>query len=330
MPMVTGSTDVYLIVGDPVEQVRAPETFNLIFAALGIDAVLVPIQIAPTHLNAFIKTAFLAPNIKGLWVAIPHKAPIVEVLDNCCALGTLAGAVNAVRRQADGSLQGGLFDGEGFVAALAYFNMTFADRRVLIIGAGGGAAAIGASLAVVRPPASGLRAAREVAFFDPVPGKADAVAARIAAGTGAKVVAVATNDPVGYDLVVNASPLGLNACDPLPCDVARLEPHAALVDIVMKNQPTPVVRAARARGLNAQPGFEMMIQQAHLYLEFFGFSEAAQHIRADATALRAQIYPAALQAEIDQPYQAPSPLRAVQDVLSVPAFYTLNPSGDTP
>ena len=321
VPMVTGSTDVYLIVGDPVQQVRAPETFNLIFASLGIDAILVPVHIAPAHLSAFVKTVLLAPNIKGLWVAIPHKAPIVELLDSCCALGAVAGAVNGVRRNLDGSLQGGLFDGEGFVAALGYFNMPFADQRVLIIGAGGGAAAIGASLALARPQASGLRAAKEVAFFDPVPGKANAVATRIAAATGAKVVAVSNSDPSGYDLVVNASPLGLNASDPLPCDVSRLEPHAAFMDIVMKNQPTPVVRAARARGLNAQPGFEMMIQQAHLYLDFFGFSEAAQKIRTDATALRAQIYPAALQAEIKQPFQ-PAPPRPA----AAPAPLSVHPS----
>ena len=113
--------------------------------------------------------------------------------------------------------------------------------------------------------------------------------------------AVASSDPAGFDLVVNASPLGLRLSDPLPCDVALLEPSAALVDIVMKNQPTPVVRAARARGLQAQPGFEMLIQQAHLYLDFFGFAEAAEALRHDADGIRKVIYPAALQGEIRRP-----------------------------
>jgi shikimate dehydrogenase len=299
MPKVTGSTDVYLILGDPVEQVRAPETFNLIFARTGIDAVLVPVRVAPAHLEAFVKTAFLAPNIKGLWVAIPHKAPMVGLLDHCSELGAIAGAVNGVRRNADGSIEGGLFDGEGFVASLAYFNIAYVNKRVLIVGAGGGAAAIGASLALTRDTG----AAREVAFFDPAPGKARAIALRIAAATGIRVYAVDNNDPAGFDLVVNASPLGLKLTDPMPFDVARLEPHAALVDIVMKNQPTPIVRAARARGLNAQPGFEMMIQQTHLYLDFFGFAEAAAHVRRDATYLREQIYPADLTDEIHRPFQ---------------------------
>lgn len=294
---IHGCTDVYFIVGDPVAQVLAPEVFNPLFARFGIDAAIVPVQVAPADLAAFVKTAFLGKNIKGMWVTIPHKTSVMQVLDHCSALARMAGAVNAIRRNVDGSLEGGLFDGEGFVASLGYFNISYAGQRVLILGAGGAAAAIGASLALAR---NGVVAA-EVAFFDPTPGKAAEVAGRIAAATGTRVQSVASSDPAGFDLVVNASPLGLRLSDALPCDVARLEPSAALVDIVMKNQPTPVVRAARERGLNAQPGFEMLIQQAHLYLDFFGFSEAAAALRHDDDGIRKVIYPTALQGEIRPP-----------------------------
>jgi shikimate dehydrogenase len=78
--------------------------------------------------------------------------------------------------------------------------------------------------------------------------------------------------------------------------VDRVASHAAVVDILMKNQPTPLVRAARARGLVAQPGFEMMIQQAHLYLDFFGFHAAAQAVRGDSDFLRELLAPAAARA----------------------------------
>lgn len=296
MPFITGTTDVYLILGDPVAQVRAPESFNLIFARLGIDAVLVPVHVSPQDLEAFVRTAFKAKNIKGMWGAIPHKAPLVSLLDHCSELGRIAGAVNGIKRTADGRIEGGLFDGEGFVASLDWFGIGYSGRRALIIGAGGGASAIGASLAC-----AGAKSCAEVAFFDPVPGKAQDVAARIAASSTATVRAVGTNDPSGFDLVINASPLGLNTADPMPCDVSRMEPHAAVVDILMKNQPTPVVRAARARSLIAQPGFEMMLQQTHLYLEFFGFHDAARQVRKDATFLRELIYPAELAGEIKRP-----------------------------
>jgi shikimate dehydrogenase len=180
---------------------------------------------------------------------------------------------------------------------LAYFNIAHAGKRVLVLGAGGAAAAIGASLVSGPHPVAGLT------FYDPTPGKASTITTRLSVSSATQsgkpaVQAVATSDPAGFDLVINASPLGMAPGDPLPCDISRLEPHAALVDIVMKNQPTPLVLAARARGLNAQPGFEMLIQQAHLYLDFFGMTQAAAAVRQDATALRERIYPPKLHGEI--------------------------------
>ncbi|WP_394789844.1 shikimate dehydrogenase family protein [Rhodoferax sp.] len=293
VPTINGHTAVYIIVGDPVEQVQAPTSFNRIFALMGINAVLVPVQVAPANLQAFVTAAFSAPNIHGLWVTIPHKAPLLDWLDSSTDLARAAGAVNAVRRNAAGQLEGGLFDGEGFIASLDYFHIAYAGKRVLVLGAGGAAGAIAASLAL-----AGAHAPAEIAFFDPAPGRAASAAARIAAAAPVPVVAAASNDPAGYGLVINASPLGLKASDPLPVDVARMDPQAALVDILMKNQPTPVVRAARARGLVAEPGFEMMIQQTHCYLDFFGFHEAAQRVREDADFLRELVYPVELRSEI--------------------------------
>lgn len=294
---INGATEVYLILGDPVEQVRAPESFNLIFATLGINAVLVPVHLPVAHVQNFVRAAFSARNIKGLLLTIPHKSLVMDMLDECSELGRLAGAVNAVRCDAQGRLVGELFDGEGLVESLNGFNIAYTARRVLILGAGGGAAAIAASLV---SPASKVSkgAAAEVALYDPTPGKAQALAERLASAAQARVIAVDSNDPARFDVIVNASPLGLYASDSMPCDVSRMAPHAALVDILMKNQPTPVVRAARSRGLVAHPGFEMMIRQGALYLDFFGLHEAAQAVRQDAGFIRQQIYPAELQGEM--------------------------------
>lgn len=296
---IDGKTDVYLIPGDPVEQVRAPEVFNLIFRTLGINAVLVPVHVAAADIESFVRSAFLARNIRGLFLAIPHKSLVMGLLSHCNDYGRVAGAVNGIRRNPDGTLEGGLFDGKGLVSALEYFDIGYAGKRVLILGAGGGASAIAASLAI-----AGSRAPSEIALYDPVPGKAQAVASHILAAAGldaSRVVAAASSDPWGFDLVVNASPLGLQSHDPLPCDIARLGPQAAVVDILMKNQPTPLVRAVRARHLVAQPGFEMLIQQAPDYLAFFGYADAAQAVREDATFIREHLYPAAMAGEIRRP-----------------------------
>lgn len=299
MPQVTGSTSVYLILGDPVEQVRAPESFNALFARHGIDAILVPVHVAPENLAAFVPAAFLAPNIKGMWVTIPHKMQIIDLLTHCTPAARASGAVNAIRRNPDGSLSGALFDGIGFLAGLDHAGIAYAGRRVLVLGAGGAAAAIGAALA------SGLQACRELAFYDPATTRAVDLATHIREGASAQVCAVGSNDPSGFDLVINASPLGLNASDGMPCDIARMPPHAAYADILMKNQPTPAVRAAWARGLTAQPGFEMMIQQTHLYLDFFGFAAAAQAVQRDYDAIRQRIYPAGLVGVSPRPADPP-------------------------
>jgi len=280
---ITGTTRVFLILGDPVGQVRAPEVFNHLFRKHGVDAVLVPAQVAAAELPGFATAALKARNIEGLWVTIPHKTGVVAVLDRCDLLGRVASAVNAVRRNADGTLEGGLFDGVGFAKALDHFGIPVPGRRALLVGVGGGGVAIAASLA--------QRRIGELALFDPAPGRAADVAAQVRAAFPADVRAAANADPAGFDLVINASPLGLKPDDPLPFDVARLDAGAAVVDILMKKLPTPLLRACAVRGITAHPGFEMMVQQMPEYLSFFGFDTIARAVQADASDVRALMQP---------------------------------------
>jgi shikimate dehydrogenase len=276
---ISGSTRVFLILGDPVAQVRAPEVFNHLFARHGADAVLVPAQVAPADMAAFARQALKARNIDGLWLAIPHKTAMLELLDRCDRLGRSAGAVNAARRNGDGTLEGALFDGVGFTKALAHFSVPVAGRTALVVGVGGGGVAIAASLAAA--------GAARIALFDTARGRTVAIADRLAAEFGVDVVSLAQPAAAGFDLVVNATPLGLQADDPLPFDPAQLDRDAVVVDILMKNQPTPLLRACHARGIVAHPGFEMLVQQVPEYLRFFGFDSIAQAVQADASGLRA-------------------------------------------
>ena len=279
MQTISGTTRVFLILGDPVAQVRAPEVFNHLFRRHGVDAVLVPAQVAAGDLAAFVREVVKARNIDGLWLAIPHKAPMVGLLDECDRFGRIAGAVNAVRRRPDGRLDGALFDGVGFVKALDHFGIAARDRTALVVGVGGGGVAIAAALAA--------RGVARLGLFDPLPGRAAAVAQRLHAEFGIDAQARADADPVGFDLVVNASPVGLQRDDAPPFDAGRLHAGAAVVDIVMKNQPTALLRACHARGITAHPGFEMLVQQVPEYLSFFGYDNIARTVAADASELRA-------------------------------------------
>ena len=247
---ITGHTRAFLILGDPIDQVQAPALFNALFRRHGVDAVLVPAQVAAADLSAFAAQALKARNIDGLWLTIPHKTSMMAVLDRCDRLGTVAGAVNAARRNPDGAIEGGLFDGLGFVKALDHFGVPIAGQRVLQVGVGGAGMAIAASL--------GQRGAGDLQLFD----------------------------PAGFDLVINATPLGLQADDPLPIDVARLDRDSVVVDILMKHHTTPLLRACQARGITAHAGHEMLVQQAPDYLSFFGYPEIASAVQADLSAVR--------------------------------------------
>jgi shikimate dehydrogenase len=280
---ISGTTRVFQILGDPVAQVRAPEVFNHLFRKHGADAVLVPAQVAPANFADYVRHALVARNVDGLWLAIPHKTAMVELLDHCDRLGRIAGAVNAARRNADGSIEGALFDGVGFVKALDRFGIAAAARRALVVGVGGGGVAIATSLAA--------RGTGHIALFDNAPGRAADVAQRLRAAFDVDAVAAPSADPAGFDLVVNSTPLGLKPNDPLPFDVSRLDATAAVVDILMKNQPTPLLRACHVRGIDAHPGYEMLVQQIPEYLSFFGYDDIARAVQADASEVRALLVP---------------------------------------
>ncbi|MEJ8850761.1 shikimate dehydrogenase [Variovorax rhizosphaerae] len=276
---IGGSTRVFLILGDPVAQVRAPQVFNHLFERHGVDAVLVPARVAPADFESFARSVLKAGNIDGLWLTIPHKTAMVQMLDHCDALGRAANAVNAVRRNSDGSIEGALFDGIGFAKGLDLWGVPVAGRKVLIVGVGGAGVAIAATLAA-RGAARIALAARDVK-------RATGIAEGLSAAFDCDVVAASSSDPAGYDLVINATPLGLNASDPPAFDVARLDSGACVVDILMKNQPTPLLQACHARDVAAYPGFEMLIQQVPEYLTFFGLGKVAAAVQDDLSGVRA-------------------------------------------
>jgi shikimate dehydrogenase len=113
-----------------------------------------------------------------------------------------------------------------------------------------------------------------VALFDVDDAAAAELAQRLRTHYPKLDVALTTNDPAGYDLVVNGTPLGMKPGDPLPVDAARLEPKTFVGEVVMKQEITPLLAAARARGCRTQIGTDMLFEMIPAYLEFFGFGSA--------------------------------------------------------
>jgi shikimate dehydrogenase len=280
---ITGKTKVFMIIGDPIVQVRAPEVYNHLFARHGVDAVVVPMKVAPAHLEGFVRNAFNAENFGGFWVTIPHKAAMQTLMQISDPVADIAGAVNAVRRSADGGLEGALFDGLGFVKGLDQFGVTVEGRSVLVLGAGGGGQAVAAALAA-RGPARLSIANRSVA-------KAQAIVDRLKSRYPIALDCTGSTDAEGFDLIVNCTSQGLSQSDALPTDPARIKPSAVVVDIIMTREPTPLLKACSERGITAHAGFEMLVQQVPEYMRFFGMSELAETLQHDLTEVRQLLLP---------------------------------------
>ena len=261
--MIRGTTELIAHIGYPTHAFKAPMIYNPHFEQTGIDAVVVPMGCKPDDYPAFLRAVFTLTNIRGALITMPHKVATVGLLDEVSATAQIAGSCNAVRRTADGRLVGDMFDGAGFVRGVQRKGLQLTGIRALVVGCGGVGSAIAASLAAAGVGAIGL--------FDAYAASAEGLADRLRQHYPALQVTVGSNDPAGYDLVVNGTPMGMNDGDPLPMDVARIAPSTFVGEVVMKQEMTAFLRASPARGCRVQIGSDMLFEQIPAYLEFFGF-----------------------------------------------------------
>ena len=273
--MIRGTTKLIAHFGDPIAPVKAPMIYNPYFESRGIDAVVVPMGVRAADYPDTLRLVFRFTNIRGALVTMPHKVTTVALVDECTTAVQIAGSCNAILRREDGSLLGDMFDGAGFVRGIERKGFAVAGTRCLVVGSGGVGSAIAAALAAAAP--------LTLAVFDAHAPSADALAERLRLHYPKLDVRTGAKDPAGFNLVVNATPLGMNANDPLPVDVERIAPGTFVGEVVMKQEITPLLRAALARGCPTQVGTDMLFEQIPLYLEFFGFGTASpEELRAVA------------------------------------------------
>jgi shikimate dehydrogenase len=260
---ISGRTKLIAHLGYPTESFRAPMIYNPYFEKYNIDAIVVPMGCSAEDYGAFLKLVFRLSNIHGALVTMPHKVATVPLLDEVMTTAKVAGSCNAIRLGPGGSLVGDMFDGEGFVRGVLRKGRVLAGARVLVVGSGGVGSAIVASLAKA--------GVAELALFDAHVPTMNGLAERLRAYHPALKIQVGSKDPTGFDVIVNATPLGMKEGDPLPMDVARISPSTFVGEVVMKQEITPFLAAARARGCQIQIGTDMLFEQIPAYLEFFGF-----------------------------------------------------------
>jgi len=271
--MISGRTTLIAHLGYPTLAFKAPLIYNPWFDKNDIDAVVVPMGVKPEEYREFFPLLFKMSNIRGALVTMPHKVTTCELVDELTPTALVAGAANAVLVREDGSLLGDQFDGAGFVRGVQNKGFALEGKRVLVVGNGGVGSPIAASLA-----AAGIGS---IGLFDPNAAASDALAGRLREHYPALEVSTGSKDPQGYDLVVNATPLGMNDGDPLPMDVERIAPETFVGEVVMKQQITPFLAAAKEKGCPIQVGTDMLFEQIPAYLEFFGFGvTTADELRA--------------------------------------------------
>jgi len=264
--MIDGDTKLIAHIGYPTTTFRAPLIYNPWFRRRGINAAVVPLGVTREDFRDAFPQICRFTNFHGALITMPHKAAVVDCLDETSAAVQVCGACNAVRRTEQGKLVGDMFDGEGFARAAKGAGRDMAGQRVFIVGAGGVGSAIAASCAKA--------GAAEIALTDARAEAAVRLAERLRENYPKLELTLGSNDPSGFDIAVNATPLGSHANDPAPMDPARLASTALVGEVVLKPETTPFLAAAKSRGLAFVTGLDMLFEQIPAYLEFFGFPSA--------------------------------------------------------
>lgn len=259
LEMLSGETRVFVIIGHPIAQVKAPAGMTKGFAERGRNAIVVPIHVLPEDVDGFIDALGPIRNIDGIIATVPHKFAARRHCATVSARAQLLESANVVRRNADGSWHGDMTDGLGFVAAMMQTGCRPQGQRALLVGAGGAGSAIGLQLLD-----SGVA---ELAIHDMDEAKRGSLIAKLSGMHPGKLIAGSV-DPTGFGIVANATPMGMKDGDPLPVEAAKLKPETFVGDVITLPEVSPLLEAARRIGCKTQTGVGMFLAQRELMLDF--------------------------------------------------------------
>ncbi|HLL39904.1 MAG TPA: shikimate dehydrogenase [Rubrobacteraceae bacterium] len=245
------------VIGHPVGHTLSPRMHNAAFAASGPDYLYLPMDVRPEDLPAAV-SGLRALGFRGFNVTMPHKEAILPLLDELDEAARAAGAVNTVTIEERG-MRGSNTDGSGFVEACERSGLTFAGARVVLVGAGGAAAAI--AVAVLG------EGVREVRILNRSRWRAERLRDTLRSAYPEAGISVHdTADPGGAareaDAVVNATYLGMREDDPLPLPAGFLGGDMVVCDAVYRpGGETRFIALAKERGLRVVPGGRMLLYQ---------------------------------------------------------------------
>lgn len=254
-----GATRVYPIVGDPIAQAKSPGGLTRAFRAAGRDAIVVPLQVKPAHIAAFLRMLDDVGNVDGIIATVPHKFAAFAHAASASDRARLLGSANILRRR-QGGWHADMIDGLSLVQAMRDAGGVIEGRRALLVGAGGAGCAIGLEL---------LNAgATSLAIHDTDVTRRDRLVTLLD-GAHPGRVSIGSADPSGADIIVNATPSGMRDGDTPPVMFDKLEPHMFVGDVITAPEITPLLHAARERGCGVQTGVAMFEASVQLMFDFF-------------------------------------------------------------
>lgn len=262
---ITGRSTLYAILGDPIAQVGSPVQFNRLFREVGHDGVMLPMRVPAESLGTAFAGLRSLGNLAGLVFTIPHKMPMVDLVDELMPNGKLVGAINAARPAGDGRWQGDMFDGQGCVNALEASGHSLEGRLVVQVGAGGVGRAIAFAFAA--------RGIARLTVSDADPDRAEKLAHDLRAAFPDLEANVGQARVGNHDTLVNCTPLGMNPGDPLPFPQSDMGSGMLAVDVVLHETLTPYLAAAQAKGCAIQTGQVMLEGQVRAIARFFGVGD---------------------------------------------------------
>jgi shikimate dehydrogenase len=249
---ITGSTKILGLFGYPVSHTLSPAMHNSACQSLGLNYCYLPFLVRPEELKAAVQ-AIKALNFRGVNVTVPHKEKVIHYLDVLDKEASLIGAVNTIVNR-DGVLHGYNTDGRGFIRSLEESGISLQGINSLIIGAGGASRAIAFSLA--------LSHAADIGIFDIDKKKADSLIKELQKENYSCHLVTEITSVSNYQLLINATPLGLKDNDPLPLKPELITPDVFIYDAIYRH--TPLLNEAHKRGAQGADGSGMLLWQGAL------------------------------------------------------------------
>jgi shikimate dehydrogenase len=256
---LSGETRLIPIIGDPIKYAKSPHTLSASLAAKGRNMVCVPMQVLEADLDDVMRGLTRIPNVDGLLVTMPHKSNAFKFCSTGSETARLLGCVSVMRRNTDGSWDGDMLDGLSFVKAQIDAGAKPKGARVLLVGAG----AAGAAIAIALLDAD----VRELIIHDVDEARVARLIELVPEPRRSRMVA-GTADPSGCDMVCNATPMGLNADDPLPVPADSLASSMFVGDVIAGHGVTPFLKAAQSAGCKTANGMRMVQSGQDMMVDF--------------------------------------------------------------